>query len=462
MPYEPLGVDRIPATMKYQCADRLRELPLAEALAMLQLDRLTNTFWLDTVSPTWGAIAASNLQRLIDQSFAMGQKMAITDMPDGLGYEVVAIDAIARGAQILYCGELLQQAPDNDYYLLTLPPTGAYRYVSARQISNITRLFAHASSEANLQKNVAFHEATTQSQVALPNFALKVIALAGFHFSVLTAMRDIQAGDRLRWDYGLQHFIGAGITPVLFDQNTHQPMDPAGYHWRSTAVSFVCENGQCVKQDSSIQEIIAQDGYCVIPGSRSEKPYDTYINAQFFKDLLIREPTLTHRLMLELPLPLNEHPYIKRFAPDRKLGEVISATLKSLLQEVFVEAGWKKAVFNEPDRPHEKNTCWYNESLTAKSTEMAQRLSEQGLLAETDFFMVDAEFYISDAALFKASVSVAVYYAEAALSEGNATPNNGAISDAMSALQMPVESAGRIETEGGLVLSMKSERERCV
>lgn len=462
MPCEPLGVDRIPSTLKYQCDDTLRELPLVEALAMLQLDRLTNTFWLDGMPPTWDATAASNLQSLIDQSFAMGQKMVITDMPAGLGYEVVAIDVIPRGAQILYCGELLQQASDNDYYLLTLPPAGVYRYVSARRMSNITRLFAHASSEANLQKNVIFHEATTQAQVALPNFALKVITLAGCHFSVLTATRDIQVGDRLRWDYGLKHFIGAGITPLLFEQNTHQPMDPAGYHWRFTAVSFVCANGQCVKQNYSIQEIIAQDVYCVIPGHRSQKPYDIYINAQFFKDLLTREPTLVHRLMLELPLPMDEHPYIKRFAAGRKLGEVISAKLKSLLPAVFVEDGWKKAVFNESDRPHEKNTCWYNENLTAKSMEMAQSLSEQGLLAETDFFMVDGEFYISDAALFKAAVSVAVYYAEAALSEGNATPNNGAILDAMSALQMPVESAVRIETEGDLVLSMKSERERCV
>ena len=410
MSYLPLGVDDTPTTLIYQHDGVTEVLPLNQVLVMLQLEALTNTFWVDKVPSTWNADAESCLQRLIDQSARLGEKIAITDMPVGLGYEVVAIDLIKKGAQILYCGKLLHALPDNDSYLLTFSSTKrqSYNFVSAKQQSNLTRLFAHASSATDLNENVTFHDDLIRSTVALPNFFLKVINIGGLSFSVLTALNDISKGDRLRWDYGLQHFIGLGITPCLFDKNSHLPIDSHHYHWQHTAISFICEQS-VITHALSMQTLIETDQCAFLAHEDSHYPYDLYINAQFFKELLVNEPERRHQLIVEFPVPMNDHPYIKYFPTNKNADLFMLSTLKAILKEALLETTWQKVFITDNTMVNGKNVYWYSACTTPQAVTRSRHLSAMGFTAGADFFLHGIRFYILERIIFKTITSLQKY-----------------------------------------------------
>ena len=260
-----------------------------------------------------------------EKSLATEQKIAITPMPRGcVGHEAVAVETIPQNSILLYSGELFSSDIDEDYMVYFKDPRNNDDpgfSLCAKQQANISRFMSHAYDEITLHDKLEFSTEEIAHRVATANFEGRYISVGNIAIYALVAKRDILAGERLYRSYTNNYAHKAPLR--LFDKDTHEVIPPTLYCQKNPTVLFEL-NGVCFPSGLQFIDGVLnheKENPTMLNFEMIDKPYDLYILPRFVEEYVEHHPrclkSVPPNQSLIIPLPLYQHPCVKRLFPQQ-------------------------------------------------------------------------------------------------------------------------------------------------
>lgn len=299
----------MPGIKIYEADGGITELTQEEAATRFGMTKWTHAILnssqksiLGKRSPEW--------TKLLQESINTEQKMALVSMPAPCeGYEAIALERIFQGSILIYSGNALNESSADDPYLVG--SSKREELVSARKSGNISRFISHAPTELSLQNEIAICNDLIVGKIATENFEADCMKISGIKFIILKAKRDIEVGEKVYWDYGLEHFKALDfITPLLFNKDTKDVIPPQDYYWKNLTIIFYNPNNLDTPYGAirNVRDIIASDAVA----SLELKKYTLFLHARYLLEILQAQPVIrANGLYIKVPLPTKSHPYLK-------------------------------------------------------------------------------------------------------------------------------------------------------
>ena len=248
-------------------------------------------------------------------------------------YGLVAIDTIYEDESIIYGAKMhtVEEAggtTDDDYKI----KISQDNIISAKEFGNMARFMNHAPEEEDAKKMLNMAEEDLET-LATANFTSRKVKAGDLSYTLLTANREIRAGERLYWDYGLEYFRKIPVSIALFDINGNL-LSPDIYTWKDQQLQFDWHGTLKVIDD--IEKILKNDGLIESPVSDHTPPYYLNIHAKYIRDILEQNPSLADNYFINIPAPDLNDPLVKIFNADDHETMVI---IENHLREQIIPSG---------------------------------------------------------------------------------------------------------------------------
>lgn len=277
------------------------------------------TMWTHSIIPIGEKKEDPNTNALmhddIIESLRLQSKIAIEEINvNGYTmYGLIAIDTISEGESIIYGAKMhtLEDAggtTDDDYKI----EIGKDSVISAKEFGNMARFMNHAPEAEDATKLLNMTEEDLAT-LATANFTSRQIKAGNLRYSLLTANREIRAGERLYWDYGMEYFRKIAVSIALFDNNGNR-LNPDIYTWKDQQLQFDWHGTLKVIED--IEKILKNDGIIECAVGNHTPPYYLNIHPRYIRNILEQTPSLADNYYINIPSPDLNDPLVKIFNAD--------------------------------------------------------------------------------------------------------------------------------------------------
>lgn len=277
------------------------------------------TMWTNSIIPFNGDQEDPEITALMNNSIVESKelqlKMAIeeTEMNGHKIYGLMAIDTINQGESIVYGAKqhTFEEASNttDDFYKIVMNQD---TIISAKDFGNMARFMNHAPEKDDVSKILRLSK-KNMATLATANFTSRLIRIGDLEYTVLTALRKINPGERLYWDYGLEYFENLDTSIALFNRQGKQ-VNPKRYRWLNQRLQFKL-NGELVAFDN-LEEILKNDGLAEAAVTDHNPPFYISVHARYIRESLEIAPDLADNYYVNIPTPDLEHPFVKIFNVD--------------------------------------------------------------------------------------------------------------------------------------------------
>lgn len=329
---KPIGQDIPQSHIHFQSMDgNLSSIEITPEL----LTTLGMKGWINTCYASMLPKSKKNiLHEFIHDSVSVQNKMALTPMSNGFeGYGVVAIEVIPKGSKILYTGTFISQEDANplDRYIAKIDLSSQY-CLSSEEYGNITRFMNHAPHYKEVDKLLQFNSPEVQQTLLTANFYARKVNTSNEPLIVLEALRDIQIGEPLVWDYGMGYFHTLNFSPILFN-HLGNVISPELYNWKNPQIYLKINNRQAIFYNE-LRPFIENGDIAHLSRIDLDLPYDIFIHSEFLIEKFQENPLISQSAVTTIELPTSPHPLIKymRIHPDTSLKQLLYDQLNSILK----------------------------------------------------------------------------------------------------------------------------------
>lgn len=238
-------------------------------------------FWTESILSDNGEILINYDHELIQESISLQKKIAIETIiiGDTVMYGLVAIEKINEGETIIYASKLSESENDDMYKLeLDIRTT-----TSARYYGNIARFMNHAPSQKSLDNLITFNTVDIEKNVAIANFNPNIININDQNTPILVANRDIDIGEKLYWDYGIEYFSELDICINLFDKSG-TIINPENYRWKDQKLQIKFNN--ITKSACPLNEVLEKNQILVINFFKDGPHFQLAIHPDYIREKL--------------------------------------------------------------------------------------------------------------------------------------------------------------------------------